>query len=52
MRIGQLMLANAIAYNLGVALITLGITLGIYLMVVTLNVALMYLLSHYPRNFT
>lgn len=51
MKLSWFMLANAITYNLGIALITLGIALGIYLMVVTLNVALIYLLSYYPRNF-
>jgi len=43
------MVANAIAYNLGVALLALGVAGGAYVIVASVNVATLYLISHLSK---
>lgn len=45
MRASAMMTANAIAYNVGVVLAAMGINFGVTLMILTANVAAMYLIS-------
>lgn len=47
-----LMLTNALAYNVGLILTALGMTVGMHLMTIALNIALAYLLSHYSRGLS
>jgi len=49
MRVSVVMVANAIAYNLGVALLALGVAGGAYVIVASVNVATLYLISHLSK---
>ncbi|WP_185836129.1 hypothetical protein [Candidatus Korarchaeum cryptofilum] len=49
MRVSVVMVANAIIYNLGVALLALGIAGGAYVIAASVNLATLYLISHLSK---
>jgi|GEM_PF-1730591 hypothetical protein len=49
MRISVVMVANAIIYNVGVALLALGIAGGAYVIAASVNLATLYLISHLSK---
>ncbi len=49
MRVSVVMVANAVVYNLGVALLALGVAGGAYVIVASVNVATLYLIFHLSK---
>lgn len=49
MRVDVVMIANAMVYNLGVALLTLGVDGGAYAILASVNLATLYLISHLSK---
>jgi hypothetical protein len=49
MRVDVVMIANAMIYNLGVALLTLGVDGGAYAILASVNLATLYLISHLSK---
>ena len=49
MRLSVVMVANALVYNLGVALLALGVAGGAYVIVASVNVATLYLIFHLSK---